>query len=375
MSEESLRVGIIGVGAFAMMYHVPLLHSTGRAKITAVCRRSEDKLAMAKDHIGAEEAYTDWREMLDKAELDAVVVCTPHDLHAAPTIAALERGLHVLVEKPMALKSEDAWAMVDAAKQADRVLMVAYPGVLNARMRAVKKALEAGRIGDVRQIVTAATGYYRYWYEGEIVPENAQKIVRESCSLPDEFFNNWVIDADYWRSDPAQNGGGVFVDGGTHAVNVYLWLGGAPPVEVVAFSESIGLPVESFISVQARLANGVLLSVVSADTSPQQNTDWQVWMIIGEDGVMRRDREGNTWIETAETREKLEPEGPDLYDTIAFVNCVLDGSPNPVPGEQGAYAVAFIEAAYQSAAEGRIVTVPLPSYHHLPGSYGERSFR
>ncbi len=116
------------------MAHVPLLKMTGRAEVAAVCRRDEKKLAMAQEKAGATEAYTDWRKMLDEAEMDAVVICTPHNLHCEQTVAALEHGFHVLVEKPMALTAKEGWAMVDAAKRADRILMPGYSARLMAHI-------------------------------------------------------------------------------------------------------------------------------------------------------------------------------------------------------------------------------------------------
>ncbi len=113
---DTLRVGIIGMGLIAALGHVPQLRATGRVEIVAACRRDPTKLAMASDALGIPQTYTDWREMLGRAPLDAVVLTTPVHLHTEPTIAALERGLHVLVEKPMALASRDAQAMVDASE-------------------------------------------------------------------------------------------------------------------------------------------------------------------------------------------------------------------------------------------------------------------
>jgi len=116
MSEAKLRVGIIGAGLRAL-FLTPELRATGRAEVVAICRRNPERLAMAQKALSVSKVYTDWREMLDQAELDAVIVSTPHHYHAEPAIAALERGLHVSVEKPMALTSKDAWAMVDARSE------------------------------------------------------------------------------------------------------------------------------------------------------------------------------------------------------------------------------------------------------------------
>jgi myo-inositol 2-dehydrogenase/D-chiro-inositol 1-dehydrogenase len=98
----------------------------GKVEIVAIARRSADRLALAQQELNVREAYTDWREMLEKSALDAVVIATPPNAHAEPTLAALERGLHVFVEKPIALASADTQRMVEAVAKAGRTLMVGY---------------------------------------------------------------------------------------------------------------------------------------------------------------------------------------------------------------------------------------------------------
>src|SRR4051794_18487975 len=169
MGEQKLRVGIVGVGMFAIYFHAPQLRATGRAEITAICRRSPERLAIARDALQVDAVYTDWRTMLDTTELDAVVVNTPHHYHAEPALAALNRGLHVLVDKPLALTGSGAWALVDAARRADRVLMVAYSTRAEQRLRSLKRQLEAGIIGQIRQISRAVTTYRRWFWQADAI--------------------------------------------------------------------------------------------------------------------------------------------------------------------------------------------------------------
>ena len=107
ISDNKLRIGIIGIGWYAAINHVPRFRDTGRAEIVAISRRNPERLALAKKELNVAAAYPDWQKMLEQTMLDAVVICTPNNMHAESTIAALERGLHVLVEKPMALTSQD----------------------------------------------------------------------------------------------------------------------------------------------------------------------------------------------------------------------------------------------------------------------------
>jgi predicted dehydrogenase len=317
MDSDKLQVGIIGVGIAAMTWHVPELLNTGRAEIAAICRRSPERLALAREHIGVDRAYTDWRELLEQGDLDAVYVGTPHDLHAEPTIAALQRGLHVLVDKPMALIAADAWAMVAAARAADRVLTVTYGQRLRGLWQAAKQALTAGRIGTVRQVSLTFVADRSFYWEDKTFPEHVRNYYRNQSGMPEAFFD-WDL-AGNWRVDPGRRGGGMFADPGTHFVDRALWLAGAPATQVAALSEPGDGPVERVMAVQARLANGVLLSLVSADVAPGGGGGKSVLIAIGEEGILTVDWDGSLWIERDGSRERVDTDIPNIPLYAAFV--------------------------------------------------------
>jgi predicted dehydrogenase len=150
-------------------------------------------------------------------------------------------------------------------------------------------------------------------------------------------------------------------------LDILLWLAGAPAVEIAAFTENAGLPVESFINVQARLANDILLSMTFADAVPQGLlSDDQHLMIVGEQGLITDDSgtaseqglERPLWLHRDGQRHKLETELPDTTLDAAFVETILDGKSNLSPANEGAYIIEFIEALYRSAAQGCIVRLP-----------------
>lgn len=134
----------------------------------------------------------------------------------------------------MALTSQDAWAVGDAAEKAGRILMLGYSFRYLGIWRSVKRVLDEGALGTIRQISLAFCVYRRWNWEVDTMAAYVQSFVRgfgESVSLPFEFF------ADHgrtWHRDPAKMGGGMFADTGSHWVDLSLWLGGAQPVQVVA---------------------------------------------------------------------------------------------------------------------------------------------
>ena len=264
MTESKLRVGIIGAGFIAAMTHIPELRATGRAEVIAIARRNPERLALVQRELNVPEAYTDWREMLDKSRLDAVVVCTPHNLHVEPTLAALERGYHVLLEKPITDTIEGAQALVRAAEKSQSVVTVGENVRGMRSWRAVKRALETGAIGSLRQINVACCLDGLNGRENLNLSEWMRQYLAASplqAALGGDF-----LAASSWRMDPTQMGGDSFFDIGVHLVDLLLWLGGAPAQQVVGMQAQGDAKRSAIITIQARLTNGVLLSVTYNDS-------------------------------------------------------------------------------------------------------------
>jgi predicted dehydrogenase len=122
--SKPIRVGVVGCGLIAQVMHLPYLTElSDQFEIAALCDLSESLVGRCAEHYSVARTYTRWRDLVASEELDAVMVLTSGD-HAPVAIAAAMAGLHVLVEKPMALSSEDAARMIDAAEQAGVTLMV-----------------------------------------------------------------------------------------------------------------------------------------------------------------------------------------------------------------------------------------------------------
>ena len=350
---DKVRIGIIGIGSIAFVAHAPAIRATGRAELVAISRRNPEALAQAKAALGVAEAYADWADMLQHSHLDAVVVATSHSSHAAPTIAALELGLPVLVEKPMATTSEDAWAMVRAAERARQTLMVGYGSRLHGLWRTAKRLLDEGAIGIVEQVALAYGQGWRWMTEGESIPAAMREQARQ-LGIP--AFEPASMDT-YWRRDPRQMGGGHFADAGSHMSGLVLWLGGARATTVVALSEPKGRPQERCITATARLANGVIASVAGSN-----GTDLLARLTaMGDRGSLtstaRLEGGFELWLERGGKREQVVSEYEDLTAVGAFVAAVLDGAPNLSPAEDAAHVVEFTEAAYRSALEERLVRI------------------
>ena len=117
---DKVRVGIIGTSWWAEAMYLPSLESHPSAEVVAVCGRNRERGEEIAEKYGISHVFTDYRELIKKADLDAVVVATPDDLHFPMTMNALAAGLHVLCEKPLASNSDQAEKMYEKA-QATRV--------------------------------------------------------------------------------------------------------------------------------------------------------------------------------------------------------------------------------------------------------------
>ena len=123
-SLRTIKVGVIGCGEIAQWMHLPFLSELTGFSVTAICDVSPYVVTQVGARFAIEDRFTDYRALLDRADIDAVVIATP--IHSDLAIAAAEAGKHILVEKPMALNLGEAEAMAEAAERNGVVLMVAY---------------------------------------------------------------------------------------------------------------------------------------------------------------------------------------------------------------------------------------------------------
>ena len=191
-----LRFGLIGCGRVAPT-HFDAIRALGeRARLIAVCDTDPGALSAAVEQTGA-EGYATLEDMLDRADIDIVSVCTPSGLHAEHGIAAARAGRHVVVEKPLDVTLEKARALIDTCA-ANRVRL--YPILqnrLNPTVRLLKAAIDHGRFGEIYAI-------------------NATMIWKRT----QEYY-----DADAWRGTRAMDGG-AFMNQGIHFVDLLRHLGG-----------------------------------------------------------------------------------------------------------------------------------------------------
>jgi UDP-N-acetylglucosamine 3-dehydrogenase len=145
---RKIRFGVIGLGRFGEI-HCEALSELPQGELYALCTRNESRLRELSRRFKIQHSYTNYRELLENPEIDAVSVVTMGDQHAAPAIAAFEAGKHVFVEKPMASTVADCEAILRASREAGRFCMVGHICRFNPRYAAAKREIDSGAIGRI----------------------------------------------------------------------------------------------------------------------------------------------------------------------------------------------------------------------------------
>lgn len=251
---DGMPVGIVGAGWMAKE-HRRVLESLDDVSIAAVCDVDRERAGELADGTGA-HLYADWRDLLDREDLAALVVCIPPLAHREPTVAALTRGLPVYLEKPIARTLEDAAAIVEVAEQTGTVCAVGYQW----------HALDL--LDDLRQLL-----------EGEQVGLLAGTSIGPTQSRP------WFLDR--------RAGGGNLLERGSHHLDLARAVGG-DVVSVQAAASGIRLArsgaqdgdIDDAVAITLKLASGALATVLVAWTRPGQPGTYAL-DVVASDSTLR----------------------------------------------------------------------------------------
>ena len=145
--SDRVRVGVIGTSWFADMMHLPDLKSHPQAEIAAICGRNRERAEEMAKKYEIPTVYTDYREMIEKGDLHAIEIITPDDLHYPMAMDALDAGLHVLCEKPLALNARQAKEMYEKAETAGVVNMTFFTSRFLPHYRYLKELIDEGYAG------------------------------------------------------------------------------------------------------------------------------------------------------------------------------------------------------------------------------------
>jgi predicted dehydrogenase len=315
---DRLRVAVLGSG-FIAAHHARAAAALRGAEVVAAANWRPESLAHLASECGIPRTTTDWRELVGDPGIDAVVVATPNSLHAEQTIAFLDAGQHVMVEKPMAMDVAEADAMVVAAGRSSAFLMVAHCWRFHPDVLALRDRIAAGELGEV--VKTRGYGVHAGWGP-----------------------SGWFV-------DPALAGGGALADMGVHAIDTARFLlGGPEPVRVCA---AVGTRY-SDIAVDD---DAVLLISWSNGTNSVVESGWWQPHLAGLEAETEVYGTGGY----ARVFGFTEPPAPDyehcpqsMYTAqmAEFVDAVRESRQPEPDGPAGRVVMRVVEDAYRSAGVG-----------------------
>ena len=364
-TDQPVRIGVIG-GGFGVQ-HLQGFGVTENAEVVAFCQRTRDKAEAMAGKFGVPHVYTDYRELLAHEGLDAVSIVAPPHLHAEMVAAALERSLHLLCEKPLAMNVAEAETMLDRAEAAGRVHMTAFNHRHIPALAYMKELMDGGYVGERVLHVES-----RWFGETRMGPNLAH----------------------YWRHRRELAGFGVLGDIGVHVVDRLRWLVGEfesvwghadtfIPERKDDGGVSRHVTVDDNFTLVARLGGGASACIRLSGVARKSN--YQNLEIYGDEGMLRfafdRNLEGwvrgHLWGARGDTRSPEPLEIPERYTrgldasdpqraqgefifaalTRDFVAAIREGAPASPNFADGLAAQRVLDAAQRSSEEG--VWVPL----------------
>jgi len=370
--SKKLRYGIVGIGKQGSMYAGKLQKGLDKnAVLAAVCDLSEERRNWARNTLKPVKIYEDYRELLADETVDAVVVVTPHYVHPEIAMAAMERGKHVLIDKPAGVYTKAVREMNEcAAAHPELTFGIMYNQRSNPLYGKAKQFIESGEMGEIKRINWIITDWYR----------------------PQAYY-----DQGGWRGTWAGEGGGVLTNQCPHQLDLFQWLGGMP--KTVRGYAKVGvnrdIAVENDVTFYTEYENGASgVFVTSTHDSPGTNR----LEIIGDGGqiIIEQSLITETMVihqlktketEFNRTNKKFMPFIPKKTKKIRtgllvnavrlgivgqhvnifrnFSRAVLHGEALLAPGIEGVNGLMLSNAVYLSAWLDREISLPVDEALYL----------
>ena len=372
-----IKMGVLGCGSIAEIAHFPSIKHCKQARVTAVCDIDAAVAEAAAKKWGAKQWFTDYRELFEKAKLDAVVIATPNNVHRNQAIAAAKAGIHVIVEKPLAVTNKEAWDIVNACKKAGVKLMVGCDRRFWVHNQWAKQLIEDGVIGN---LLMSRASLHEHWHN----------------------YQNHVARTDF-RLHCDVAGGAAINDTGAHVIDLLTWLNGSKVKRAVGVAKRLAMP-ETYTQcddtalVMMEFENGAFGTISCNRFSPAVN---QATELCGTEGTIFTATDATNPFQswpmavytskeyTVDTLPKIlkdyrwpelfwvedivdknvrnrwvricPPRSPSNYDRMTkhFLNCLINDKEPLVSGDDGARVIEVMCAALKSMETGGWVNLPL----------------
>jgi len=333
----TLKLGFTGTGYISKI-HAQAAQAQPEVELVAVVNHRPESMAAFAAEVGITHRYATVADLLQDGQVDALIISTPNYLHAPEAIAALQAGVHVMVEKPMAMNAAEAEAMVAAAQASGALLMVAHCWRFDPEVLWLREQVNAGRLGRI--IRTKGCGVHTHWGPGG------------------------------WFTQRQFAGGGALADMGIHALDTARFLLGDPePVSVVAHLGTYykDFDVDDTGLILVNWTNGAVSYVESGWWQPHMDGPEAATQLYGTTGfgqlfptrllLPQAEQAGVTTVDAGFLPVR-EPHCPQsMYDTqlAYFLDCIRTGRQPSPGGAEGLVNMRLVDAAYRSAESGQVV--------------------
>ena len=337
-----LGVGIIGCGGISNGHARGWNANSGRAKVVAVADVVEAAAQTRGAQVGGAQVYTDYHELLQNPDVDAVDICLPHHVHKDAAVAAANAKKHILIEKPLCLTLDEAEEIKAAVEASGVTLMCAHNQVFTESVQEIKPRIDDGLVGDV------------YWIHSADCFLSRPFIRTGSAALASHGPGTW-------RSKRELMGGGELIDTGYHPTYRLLYLAGSPATTVSALLTNHRLPQldgEDTAQVLVTFENGSTGQILSS-WAMNLPSGYSIH-VVGDRGTISA---GSGRIEVMlngmERPAVKELEVPDTFarEIAHFIGCLENGETPVQSLDDGIATLRLIRGAYRSVEEQRIVAL------------------
>lgn len=335
-----VKAAIIGAGHFAYRMHIPVLAARDEVELDSVCRLGAQELELIRKEFGFAFATENWREVLER-EIDIAVISSPHHLHFEQAKAFLEKGCHVLVEKPMCLDPAEAWELTRIAEASGKELLVAYGWNYKPGLDAARAMI--GRIGEIEHVVCHMASFTRGIFSGGGMGRWKHIAIQPERST--------------WEAP--EQGGGYAYGQLSHALGILFWLTDLRVSSVSAKTFNAPTAIDLHDAATVVFENGAT-GVFSGSCGVPEGHGFEVDIrLYGTQGAVVLDIETQRLtlklpggvVETAEV-----PDGAWTYSCEGpadrLVDIALGQGRNESPAHVGARAVEALHALLASAQAG-----------------------
>jgi len=345
-----LKYAIIGCGRISYNHFAAALENN--LEFVAVCDLIPESMSekVEKYQLTDVKQYTDYKEMIEHEEIDLIAICTESGKHSEIALYCLDKGIHLIVEKPIALSLQEVDKMIALAEEKNLVLCACHQNRFNKSIVKIREALEAGRFGKLFH----GAAHVR-WNRGKEYYEQAD-----------------------WRGTWAQDGG-TLMNQCIHNIDILRWMMGGDITEVMAYTDQLNhdyLEAEDLGLAIVKFANGSY-GLIEGTTNVYPKNLEETLYIFGSDGTVKAGGKSVNIIEEwyfndnlddpEEVKEKYHENPPNVYGFghnplyADVIDSIVNSRKPYIDGQAGRDALELVLAIYKSAATGQPVKLPLES--------------